>query len=128
MDGLVYCTRMRGARLPRPTQPVRGNVLVSEESKGDQVWLRATTVDERGGELLRPLIKARIRKVTAHGMIISGTEVVTRTGSSKSGSEVFPQVWWVFVLTHSAIEIYEGEDPLDAISERKRAASSPSGF
>lgn len=128
MNGLVYLTHARGAKLPRPSPPVRANVFVKPESRGDHLWLRATGLDERGHEVLRPLIKAQIEKVTEHGMVIRGTEVVARTNGSKSNAGTFPQVWWVFVLTASAMAVYEGEDPLDATADRKRAADSASGF
>ena len=126
MNGLVYRTHARGARLPRPMEPVRCNVFLKKESKGDRTWLKASAIDENGREVLRPMIQAHVEKVTEHGMVIRGTEIVARTNGSKSNAETFPQVWWVFVLTSTAM--YDGEDPLDEIAERNRAAASASGF
>lgn len=119
MKAAVYVTRARGVKLPRPNQHVHGNFLLGKDGRGDQEWLTARLTDGKQ-ELLRPLIKAQVRRVTDSGMVVKGIEVVPRTGSSKSNSEVYVQVWWVFVLTHSAVDRYDGDDPLEYIADSRR--------
>ena len=127
MIASVYCTRARGAKLPRPTEPVQGNFLLVKGGRGDVQWLDARLVDNNV-DRLRPLIKAQVTRVSDHGMVVEGVEVVTRTKGSKSNAETFRQVWWVFVLTQQAVDTFDGEDPLEAIAEQKHAAAGPSGF
>lgn len=127
MIASVYCTRELGLRLPRPAEPVHGSLLLGKDGRGDMTWLRARLVDQ-GKDILRPLIRAQVTRVTEHGMVVEGLETITRTGSSKSNAETFPQVWWVFVLTGEGLAAFDGDDPLSVMAERRHAASSSTGF
>jgi hypothetical protein len=98
MMASVYCTMEGGVKLPRPKDKVPGNLLLKRAAQGDATWLSARLV-ENGVDVLRPLIKAEVREISEHGIVIHGQEIITRTASSKSGSRVYPQVWWVFVWT-----------------------------
>lgn len=106
-------------KLPRPNQQVHGNFLLEKSGRGDQQWLAARLV-EGTQDMLRPLIKAEVRRVTNNGMVVKGSEVIARTGSSKSNAEVFAQVWWVFVLTQGALAEYDGDDPLEFIADAQQ--------
>lgn len=107
---------------------MRGNVLLTNERQGDNSWLTARVTDGTK-ELLRPLIKAQVLKVSDHGMVIDGIEVVARSTSQNTKVSRHRQVWWVFVWTDEAIDRYEGEDPLESLADAQRAGSrSALGF
>ncbi|MGE0350937.1 hypothetical protein [Hydrogenophaga sp.] len=110
-------------KLPRPDSPVVGNVLLAKDSRGDEKWLTARLVNGTQ-DVLRPLIKARVSRVSDHGLVIEGTEVIARTGSSKSNTQTFVQVWWVFVITEQGINRYDGHDPLEAIADARAFGAS----
>lgn len=107
---------------------MRGNVLLKNERQGDKSWLTARVTDGTK-ELLRPLIKAQVIKVSDHGMVIDGIEVVARSTSQNTKVSRHRQVWWVFVWTAEAIDRYEGEDPLESLADEQRVGpGSALGF
>ena len=58
---------------------------------------------EDGGIALPALHKAVVRRVTNGGMVIRGTEIVSR-GGSKGRVQVFAQTWWCLVLTEQVMQ------------------------
>lgn len=68
-------------------------------------------------------------KVSDHGMVIEGIEVVARSTSQNTKVSKYRQVWWVFVCTDDALSRYEGEDPLESLADAQRVGSgSALGF
>jgi hypothetical protein len=63
--------------------------------------------------LLRPLVPARVTRVTSNGMVIKGVELFARSESIKSKVSKHLQTWWVLVHTDVALQTYQSGDPLD---------------
>lgn len=120
MQASVYRLRAAGAPLPRPAEPVQGNLLLCREQRGDEVMLVARLLRGPATEALPALMRAEVRSVTAHGMVIRGIEAHTR-GQQKSRVRYVAQTWWAFILTDAAVDRFEGFDPLDTLAEEQRA-------
>lgn len=117
----VYQTRERGVKLPRPRDRVHGEVTLEPDGKGDERWLLARCVSN-GQDVLRPMIRAQVRRVTGYGMVIKGTEVTPRTGGSKSNVRADPQVWWVYVWTQTGMQRFDhSDDPLEHLAEERES-------
>ena len=65
--------------------------------------LLAELVREDGGIALPPLHGAAVRRITSGGMVIRGTEILSR-GGSKGRVEKFLQTWWCLVLTEAVVQ------------------------
>lgn len=120
MQASVYRLRTAGAPLPRPAEPVQGNLLLCREQRGDEVMLVARLLLGPATEALPALMRAEVRSVTEHGMVIRGVEAHTR-GQQKSRVRYVAQTWWAFILTDAAVDRFEGFDPLDTLAEEQRA-------
>lgn len=99
-------------RLPRPRDPVMGDLRLEAFSHGNETWLRAQLLDERR-ELLAPLHRAKVLKVTRHGMVIGGIEMVPHSPGSKSRTSQHRQTWWAMVWTEQALKELPRDDPMD---------------
>ncbi|MDO9031753.1 MAG: hypothetical protein Q7V09_15070 [Hydrogenophaga sp.] len=118
MQASVYRLREQGIKLPRPSPPRSGDVLLGTVDRGDKKLMQARLVNGTQ-DLLPPLFGALITRVTRNGMVIQGAEMSSRVaGSSKSKVATHRQTWWVLVMCNSADgidvldEIANGEDPL----------------
>ena len=105
MHAAVYRLRERGVRLPRLKEPVSGELRLTPHQVGtnDPQALMAELVLEDGGIALPALHKAVVRRVTRGGMVIRGTELVSR-GGSKGRVQWFAQTWWCLVLTEQVMQ------------------------
>lgn len=118
MRASVYRLRERGLRLPRPKEPVLGNLVLADESKGDLRGLTARLV-EATSDMLPPLRDALVTRISTNGLVIKGIEMSSRVpGSIKVRVDTYRQTWWVAVWTEEMFSAYESEDPLDAIDDR----------
>jgi len=119
MQASVYRLRAGGAPLPRPTEPVQGNLLLCRESLGDEVILVARLLQGPAAEALPALMRAEVRSISNHGLVIRGVEARSR-GQQKSRVRYVAQTWWAFILTDAAVDRFEGFDPLDTLAEEQR--------
>ena len=105
MYAAVYRLRERGVRLPKPKDPVAGELRLSTHQVGtnDPQALLAELVGDSGGIALPPLHGAMVRRVTKGGMVIRGTEIASR-GGPKGRVEKFRQTWWCLVLTEAVVQ------------------------
>jgi hypothetical protein len=113
----VYRLRASGALLPRPAEPVQGDLRLSNEAGGDGALI-ARLMGGAAREVLPPLMHAQVRAVTAHGLVIRGIEAHSR-GQQKSRVRYAPQTWWAFILTDDGVDRFDGDDPLRALEEEK---------
>jgi hypothetical protein len=123
MHASVYRLRAAGAPLPRPSEPVQGNLLLCREQRGDVDMLVARLMGGPAHEVLPALLRAEVRLVTEHGMVIRGVEPLSR-GQQKSRVRYTPQTWWAFILTEAAVDRFEGFDPLDTLADEARGRRS----
>jgi hypothetical protein len=119
MHASVYRLRAQGIKLPRPTQPCAGEVLLDKIDRGDKRIVQARLV-EGSRDLLPPLFGATITRVTRNGMVIHGSEMSSRVpGSIKAAITMHRQTWWVVVMCSPmrGIDVLEemadGDNPLD---------------
>lgn len=112
----VYRTRDRGIKLPRPQSPVTGELLVAEESRGDEKMLIARLMGNGEVQMLPALFRVRYGPLTRNGIVIHGVEPLTR-GQQKSKVQYLPQTWWAFIHTESGLYCYDGNDPLDFMAD-----------
>jgi hypothetical protein len=123
MQASVYRLRDRGIKLPRPSSPQSGDVQLAKIDRRDLRYLQARLLD---GDLdvLPPLHKAVITRVSNNGMVIHGEEMASRKPSStKTRVSSYRQTWWALVQCEapSGIDLLEeianGEDPSDYLSD-----------
>jgi hypothetical protein len=100
-------------------EPVQGNLLLCRESLGDEVILVARLLQGPAAEVLPALMRAEVRSISKHGLVIRGVEARSR-GQQKSRVRYVPQTWWAFILTDAAVDRFEGLDPLDTLAEEQR--------
>jgi len=105
MHAAVYRLRERGIRLPRPKEPVAGELRLHPHQVGtnDPQALLAELLLDGGGVALPPLHGAVVRNITQGGMVIRGTEILSRSGS-KARVQSFRQTWWCLVLTEQVMQ------------------------
>jgi hypothetical protein len=115
----VYRLRDHGIKLPRPLPPRSGDVQLSKIERSDLKYLQARLLDG-SIDLLPPLHKASVARVSRNGMVIHGIEMVSRkTASIKARVSTHQQTWWVLVVCEELNgvdlleEISNGEDPLE---------------
>lgn len=94
-----------GIRLPKPKDPVSGELRLHPHQVGtnDPQALLAELVKEDGGIALPPLHRAAVRNITKGGMVIRGTEILSR-GGSKGRVQSYRQTWWCLVLTEAVMQ------------------------
>lgn len=117
MFATVYRTRDRGIKLPRPQAAVTGELLVSDETRGDEKMKIARLMGNGGVQMLPPLFKVQYGQITENGIVIHGDEALTR-GQQKSKVAYKPQTWWAFIHTERGLYRYDGNDPLDYIADQ----------
>jgi len=112
MHAAVYRLRERGIRLPRPKEPVAGELRLRPHQVGtdDPNSLLAELAREDGGTALPPLHGAVVRHITNGGMVIRGTGIVSRCGA-KGRVQSFRQTWWCLVLTDRVVQEVFDEMP-----------------
>lgn len=120
MRTAIYRLRDRGIRLPRPTEPREGNLVLAMSERGNRKLLKAQLMDN-GRDLLPPLLKAQVTKITQYGLVLKGVEMTSRVpGSIKANVSTHAQTWWALIHTSDFTEMYEDLDPLDEIAAMKR--------
>jgi hypothetical protein len=122
MQASVYRLRDRGIKLPRLSSPQSGDVQLAKIDRGDLRYLQARLLDG-DRDVLPPLHKAVITRVSSNGMVIHGEEMASRKPSSiKTRVSSYRQTWWALVqcATPSGIDMLEeianGEDPSEYLS------------
>jgi len=105
MHAAVYRLRERGIRLPRPKEPVAGELRLRPHQVGtnDPQALLAELLLDGGGLALPPLHGALVRTISKGGMVIRGTEILSR-GGSKSRVQSWRQTWWCMVTTEEVLQ------------------------
>lgn len=98
----------------RPGPPFKGELTLQKWRDGTNagtVRLRADLLGANRKPATYCLVDAVVVKITAHGMVVMGTEVVARNpDSSKSNVETYPQVWWCR-LQQGAMEFLPEQPP-----------------
>jgi hypothetical protein len=111
MFATVYRTRIKGVRLPVPGRPVAGLLTLEARKDGTNAQhLAARLVSDADKLVLPELLHARVRRISANGIVIAGQEVVPRRGNNKSSADFFPQTWWCLVHTVSVAEAFDVMD------------------
>lgn len=106
----MYRIRRRGLKLPVPQQGVHGFLYLRPWQDGFQApQLKAVLADENGGQStsIPDLFNARVVRITGHGFVIHGYEVIPRRTSRKSNVDSYRQTWWCLVHTERAQELFE---------------------
>ncbi len=80
MQASVYRLRERGLKLPRPAAPLCGDVQLARIERGDLKYLQARLLDG-DRDVLPPLQKAVITRVSRNGVVIHGEEMASRKPS-----------------------------------------------
>lgn len=110
MQASVYRLRERGVKLPRPQQFVAGQLLLTKGlDSANRLTLKAQLLDGNGGLALPSLEGAAVRRITANGIVITGTEIIARRHGSKSSSDFWRQTWWCMVPTVALAAELTGE-------------------
>lgn len=110
MQANVYRLRQRGLKLPRPQQAVPGNLLLTNGvgSDGRQTF-KAQLLSGAGDALALPsLEQATVRRITGHGLVIRGVEIIPRRQGVKASADFWPQTWWCLVPTVAMAENWTG--------------------
>lgn len=114
MKAAVYRLRDRGILLPRPAEPVLGNLLFGWVDRGD-LRIHKAQLQLDGRDVMPPLVEAAVTRISRHGLVIKGLELTSRVPrSSKARVTQHPQTWWVLVHTEDYLDFHDGLDPLDA--------------
>jgi hypothetical protein len=112
MYATVYRTRSKGVRLPTPDRPMAGRLTLAARKDGtndQQLSARLTSDSDR--VILPELLHARVRRISANGIVITGHEVVPRRTNNKSNADFWPQTWWCLVHTVAIAEAFDVMDP-----------------
>ena len=95
--------------------------MLAVSERGDRRFLKAQLIDN-GQDLLPPLMKAQVTKITRYGLVLKGVEMTSRVpGSIKANVSPHAQTWWALVHTPDLTELYDDLDRLDEIAAMKRA-------
>lgn len=122
MKASIYRLRERGLKLPRPKDPVDGELVLGLIERGERLRLKARLLSD-GREILPPLIDAVVVKITGNGVVIRGWEMQSRSpGSSKAKVTSHPQTWWALVHTEGYLLSHESLDPLGEMEDHPFAA------
>jgi hypothetical protein len=110
MQASVYRLRERGVKLPRPQQFVAGQLLLIKGlDSANRPTFKAQLLDGNGALALPSLEGAKVRRITANGIVISGTEIVPRRRGVKAAADFWPQTWWCMVPTRAMAAEVTGE-------------------
>ena len=111
MYATVYRTRSKGVRLPAPGRPVAGFLTLESRKDGTNTQQLAARLASDADKLVLPeLLHARVRRISANGIVLAGQEVVPRRGNNKSSADFFPQTWWCLVHTIAIAEAFDVMD------------------
>ena len=101
----VYRLREHGVKLPKPKDAVVGELRLRPHQVGtnDPQALLAELLLDDGGMALPPLHGAVVRTISKGGMVIRGTEILSR-GGSKSRVQSWRQTWWCLVTTEEVLQ------------------------
>jgi hypothetical protein len=100
MQASVYRLRQRGIKLPRPQQAVAGDLRLTKGlDSANRMTHKAQLLDGNGGMALPALEGARVTRITAHGIVVTGTEIVARRHGVKASADYWEQTWWCMVPT-----------------------------
>jgi len=110
MQATVYRLRQRGIKLPRPLQAVAGNLLLAKGVGSDgRATFKAQLLSGSGEALALPSLEcASVKRITASGIVISGTEIVARRSGVKASADYWQQTWWCLVPTVALAENWTG--------------------
>jgi hypothetical protein len=98
MQASVYRLRQCGVKLPRPQQAASGNLLLNRGvDAANRPTLKAHLLDAQGALAISALTGAAVRRITANGIVIVGTEIIARRHGVKASAR--PQTWWCMVPT-----------------------------
>jgi hypothetical protein len=109
MQASVYRLRERGVKLPRPA--VRGRAAPADQGAGlrESPDFQGSAARRKGALALPSLEGAKVRRITANGIVISGTEIVPRRRGVKAAADFWPQTWWCIVPTLAMAAEVTGE-------------------
>jgi hypothetical protein len=108
MLATVYRTRSKGVRLPTPGRPQAGRLILELRKDGTNAQQLAARLTSDADRLVIPeLLHARVRRISANGIVITGQEVVPRRGNNKSSADFWPQTWWCLVHTVAVAEAFD---------------------
>lgn len=125
MYATVYRTRSKGVRLPAPGRPEAGRLTLTTRKDGTNSQSLAARLTTDTDKLVLPeLLYARVRRISANGIVITGQEVVPRRGNNKSNADFWPQTWWCLVHT---VAVAEAFDVLDMTDSPFGGVSTPTG-
>jgi hypothetical protein len=110
MYATVYRTRSKGVRLPAPSRPEAGRLTLESRKDGDASHLAACLLSDGDKLVLPELLHARVRRISANGIVIAGQEVVPRRTNNKSNADFWPQTWWCLVHTVAIAEAFDVMD------------------
>jgi hypothetical protein len=114
MYATVYLTRSQGVRLPTPGRPTAGYLTLAVRGDGTTKDLAARLTGDNDKLILPELLYARVRRISANGIVISGREVVPRRTNNKSNADFWPQTWWCLVHTVAVAEAFDVLDMTDS--------------
>jgi hypothetical protein len=114
MYATVYLTRSKGVRLPNPGRPTAGYLTLAVRGDGTTKDLAARLHGDNEKLVLPELLYARVRRISANGIVISGREVVPRRTNNKSNADFWPQTWWCLVHTVAVAEAFDVLDVTDS--------------
>jgi hypothetical protein len=118
----VFLVRQKGIRLPTLRPGVDGNLVLEpwkDPSSRPALRARLVSAPEGGCSLLPDLIYAQVQRITTHGLILAGYEVIPRRTSRKSSVDSYRQSWWCLVHTE------EGRLVLEDLTNPFAAPTSP---
>lgn len=102
----VYRLRERGKRLPgdqvKERGPVLGELVYRPRLYRTTIMLASLVADDMETYLIPPMDQAVLLQVNERGMLIGGTEVITRRMTHKARSDSFRQAWWVVPVSVAA--------------------------
>ena len=91
----------RGHKSPSPAPAVAGELTLHkwrDGSNSSPMRLRADVMGRDRQPAVPSLIDAVVVRISAEGMVVTGTELVPRNASSKANVEYYPQTWWCRLL------------------------------
>jgi hypothetical protein len=80
---------------------VQGNLLLTKGAGSDgRPTFKAQLLDGHAGTLVVPSLEgAAVRRISANGIVIAGTEIIARRQGVKASCDYWPQIWWCLVPT-----------------------------
>lgn len=88
----VYYANRKG--LPRPKDEVRRSVVVGDVRLRLMSRYGAVLQSPETERYLLPALDAVTVEIKASGVLLTGTEMIPRRQSTKSGYDMYAQMWW----------------------------------